>query len=200
MLQHFDIQVPDHYYQVYKKINLNVWQSYERGEIDHVQLRTSRFEKFTKHFDVKANPHEMSQHYLEQLVVHYEFLPGAKETLLELNGHYQLVYITNGLADVQRPRLEQSGIEALFESIIIADEIGHQKPHAAYFEQTLSTVNHPEKAKILVIGDNLTTDIQGGKNYGLDTCWLNQDQRNNHTSIIPTYEIQTLSELKSLLL
>ena len=74
----------------------------------------------------------MSQIYMEQLVIHYEFLPGAKEVLRELNGHFQLVYITNGLADVQRPRLQLSEIDHLFESIIIADEIGHQKTKCSF--------------------------------------------------------------------
>ena len=200
VLENLGIQLPKNYYEIYRQINLKVWEAYERGEIEPLQLRTSRFEQLGDYYDIVVDPIQMSQSYLEQLVVHYKFLPRAKEILHELNGHFQLVYITNGLADVQRPRLQLSEIDHLFESIIIADEIGHQKPNASYFDYTLNSIQNPAKEHILVIGDNLTTDIQGGRDYGLDTCWLNRDRKRNRTEIIPTFEIQHLEELTTILL
>jgi len=176
-----------------------VWAAYERGEIDHMELRTSRFQLLGQHFEMDADPEAMSKNYLTCLVEHYEFLPKAKEILHALNGHFKLVYITNGLADVQRPRLKRSEITHLFESIIIADEIGHQKPNAPYFEHTLNTIQNPAKENILVIGDNLTTDIQGGRDFGLDTCWLNRENKSNKTNTLPTYEIRHLDQLLDIL-
>ncbi len=199
LVKHFGLEFPSGYYNTYKKINLQAWDQYEKGLIDHLELRTKRFSDLLNHFKAKGDANLLSQFYLKGLVEEFEFMPSAKEVLQELHGHFELVYITNGLSDVQRPRLERSGIERLFSSIIIADEIGHQKPNAAYFQTALHSVNNPLKENVLVIGDNLSADILGGNQFGLDTCWYNYQRKLNNTDVLPKYEIQHFTELLPIL-
>ena len=195
LVRHFGLKFPTGFYDTYKKINLNAWDLYEKGQIGHEELRTKRFKDLLHHFNIEEDANRLSKFYLNGLVEEFEFMPFAKEVLHALHGHFELVYITNGLSDVQRPRLERSGIKRLFSSIIIADEIGFQKPNKEYFRTTLNSVQNPAKDNVLVIGDNLFADIGGGHHFGLDTCWFNYEGKLNKSPVQPTYEINHLPEL-----
>jgi len=90
-------------------------------------------------------------------------------------------------------------LTTFFEAVIISDEIGVSKPHTPFFDHTFEQINFPKKSEVLVIGDSLSSDIRGGHNYGLDTCWFNPKGLKNHLEIAPTYEIGELRELHGLL-
>ena len=63
------------------------------------------------------------------------------------------------------------------------------------FEHTLDKLKVSDKSRVLMIGDSLSSDIQGGNNFGIDTCWFNPHVKKNVTAIQPTYEIQTWDQL-----
>jgi len=73
------------------------------------------------------------------------------------------------------------------------------KPNPAIFDIALTGMGCPDKDSVLMIGDSLSSDIQGGVNAGMDTCWFNPTSRANETDIVPTYEINHLSDLLALL-
>ena len=66
-------------------------------------------------------------------------------------------------------------------------------------EHTLKTINHSDKSKVLMVGDSLTSDIQGGINFGIDTCWYNPGHKENTKNISVTYEIDDLCQLEEIL-
>ncbi len=103
--------------------------------------------------------------------------------------------ITNGLSDVQRPRLEASPIGDYFTAVTISDEIGIAKPDAGIFDASFAAMGQPAKSDVLLIGDSLTSDIRGGVNYGIDTCWYNPAGKPNANGLTPTYEICHLHEM-----
>jgi FMN phosphatase YigB (HAD superfamily) len=116
-----------------------------------------------------------------------------------LHQRFRLALITNGLHDVQRPRLENSPIRDFFEMVAISEEIGAAKPDPRFFDYVLQKIGNPSRSDVLVIGDSLTSDIQGGMNAGLDTCWYNPSGIPADPRFKPTYEIQTYSQLVDLL-
>lgn len=196
----FDIVVQPHFYRLYKKVNAKVWYAYENKKITTEALRYKRFELFLKEINSEGQPVQMSETYLSNLVKHSILLDGARELLDDLKPNYNLGIITNGLKEVQRPRLTLTKITNYFEVIIVSDEIGMAKPQFDYFDYTFAQMNRPAKAEVLVIGDSLNSDIQGGINYGLDTCWYNPNKLQNKSSFQPIYEINQLSNLKNYLL
>ena len=105
-----------------------------------------------------------------------------------------LAMVTNALADVQRLRLERLGIEPLFETIVISTEAGSAKPNPAIFDVTFEALGWPDKGGAIIVGDNLGSDIAGGRGYGIDTCWYNPTGRANPTDQAPTHEIRDLNE------
>lgn len=107
----------------------------------------------------------------------------------------RLAIITNGIKDVQLSRIQGSPLCNTFEQIIISEEAGSQKPEPGIFDYAFAKLGITDKSKVLIVGDSLTSDIQGGKNYGIDTCWFNPLEKANEAGIKPTYEIRDLSEL-----
>jgi 2-haloacid dehalogenase len=110
-----------------------------------------------------------------------------------------MAIITNGISKVQRSRLAISPIESFFDGLFISEEIGYSKPAAGYFDAVMDALYHPQKESVLVIGDSLSSDMRGGINYGLDTCWFNPQENPNTLNLPVTYQIQDLRQLSKLL-
>lgn len=198
-LEIFKIPARPQIYSIYKKVNHLVWTAYENKEISSEALRPKRFELFLKEINLPGQPAEMNETYLSLLIESSTLWRGAKDVLNQLSSQYQMAVITNGLKEVQRPRLALTQIDHFFQTIIVSDEIGVAKPQAGFFDYAFQQIKSSSKNKVLVIGDSLNSDIKGGINYGLDTCWFNPMGKDNTSGLQPTYEIRTLRELMEVL-
>jgi YjjG family noncanonical pyrimidine nucleotidase len=182
------------YLLTYRRINDQIWLDFEQGRIEAKALKTRRFQRLFEALGLDYAPQDFSAKYLANLARGSYLLEGAEETIRTLARQFSLALITNGLKAVQRPRLEKSPIMPYLKTVIVSEEVGAAKPDAQIFDIALARMNHPARSEVLMIGDSLTSDIQGGHNYGLDTCWFNpRGERNGQ--IRPTFEIQTLAEL-----
>lgn len=182
----------------YREINRQVWVDFEQGRISAEALRVARFEQLLAELGVAGDAEALSERYLALLAMQAHLEIGAEELLRKLSGRYHLAIITNGLKDVQRPRLARSTIAGYFQVVAISEEIGAAKPDPAYFDAVFDLMGRPPRRQALVVGDSLSSDMQGGINYGLDTCWYNP--RRLQTSLPVTYQIHALAELAPLLL
>lgn len=187
-------------YQQYQKVNHAVWDAFERQEITAVELRVRRMrDLFAVLNDEICDPAAFNARFLENLVQLSEYYQGVPKQLIQLRTHYTLSVITNGLKEVQRPRLQRLNLIDKFDSIVVSDEIGVAKPHIDFFNFALQSIdNQTDKSNILVIGDSLNSDIKGGNNAGLTTCWVSHG-RENQTAIQPDFVIETVAELDKIL-
>lgn len=183
----------------YRVINHQTWQDFENGKITSVALRTARFERLFESLQMKVDTQQFSQHYLRNLADAADLMPGAAALIGELQRRFQLAIITNGLKDVQRPRLARSTIADAFAVIAISEELGAAKPDPGFFDAAFELMGKPPRESALVIGDSLTSDIQGGNQYGLDTCWFNPAGTAPDVHIPCTYQISHLADLLRLL-
>lgn len=196
----YGIECNEEIYKIYKRENAKVWEAFEQKRIDTVELRKIRFAGFFEVMGINnIDPFQFNSDYLQNIIKSSEEYEGANELVASLKNDYLLSIITNGLKEVQRPRLDKVGMTDLFDSIVVSDEIDVAKPDVQFFEYTYSTIeNPPKKAEILVIGDNLMSDILGGINFGVDTCWLSHGKENK-TNIQPTYTITDVFDLPRIL-
>jgi 2-haloacid dehalogenase len=185
------------FFEIYGRYNQQVWREFERGEVTALELRVKRFRLFFQHLDIEIDPATVSPLYLQNLARGADLLPGAEAVIRAVKGKYHLALVTNGLKDVQRPRLGSSAISDCFERVFISEEVGAAKPSPEYFEIVFHAIGRPPKNKVLLIGDSLTSDMRGGVEYGIDTCWYNPAGKT--TDLAVTYEIKRLEELKALL-
>ena len=183
----------------YKEINLQLWKDLEKGAVDKDRLKVVRFEKIIEEFDLKYDPHEMSELYLKKLgegIFPFE----ATEKLCEyLHSKYKVGIVTNGIKEVQHSRIENSKIAKYIDKIIISDEVGVNKPDKRIFEYAMNYFEIMDKSEVIMIGDSLGADIKGGQNAGIDTCWVNLRNNVNDTGIVPKYEVRKLEELFEIL-
>lgn len=197
--RHLHINFRETYYQSYQEINTILWQRYERGEIQQNKIPYQRFYNFFEENNILADAQNASELYLEYLSREHELIDGAEELIKKLATDYKLVLITNGLKSVQRPRFLNAVITPYFEEIIISEEVGYAKPQKEIFDITFKRINNPPKDIVMIIGDNSGSDILGGNQYGIDTCWFNPLAGEMKDGIIPTYEIRNYDELIKIL-
>ena len=190
--------VPD-FMPTYQAINAQIWIEFEQGKIDALELRAERFARLFASLGIRAEVETFSQRYLVHLSQGYFLFAGATELLASLSQRYQMGLITNGLPEVQRPRLAGSGIAGYFKFVAISEEIGIAKPDPAFFSAALAMAGNPDKRQVLVIGDSLSSDIRGGIQAGMDTLWYNPKGKQPDARWKFTYKAQTLSEIQNIL-
>ncbi|WP_443090887.1 pyrimidine 5'-nucleotidase [Basfia succiniciproducens] len=176
----------------YEKVNKPLWVKYQNAEISAEQIQTIRFEPWEQKLGKSAV--EINQDYMLALADLCKPLDGVIETIHTLEKQAKLAIITNGFTALQHLRLQRTGLAQYFQFITISQELGIAKPDARIFEHSLQQADIEDKSQVLMVGDNLHSDILGGKNAGLDTCWLSYDKAND-SDIAPTYSIKKFNEL-----
>ena len=185
--------------QRYSEVNAAHWRMLERGEITRQQVLTGRFRQLFSEIGADCDPEQTQQIYEAYLSQGHYFIPGAEQLLKDLSGKYLLYLVSNGNAAVQEGRLKSSGIEPYFEEIFISELIGADKPSKAYFDRCFARIPDFDPNHAILIGDSPTSDILGGINAGVKTCWFNPNHRPPHPEIQADYEIDHLSGFTVLL-
>jgi 2-haloacid dehalogenase len=189
------IQFEEGYLDVYQRINSELWKALERHEITPAVLRLRRFEQLLEALQLTGSADELNLAYVEQLGLCTDLIDGAYEVVQTLSRTSRIAIVTNGLESVQRSRLMRSTIHPFVTELIISEEVGAAKPQAAFFDVAFAETGNPSKEGVLIIGDSLSSDIQGGVNYGIDTCWYNPGGESKPESLSITYEITRLQNL-----
>jgi len=187
----------------YSQINKLHWEMLERGEITRAQVLLGRFQMLLKELGREDKDAVLAaalrDSYEENLSRGHWFIPGAEQLLEALKGKYRLFLCSNGTAKVQKGRLESSGIAPYFEKIFVSEAIGHNKPSKAYFDACFAQIPQLVLSRCIMVGDSLSSDILGGINAGIRTCWFNPKFAENKKEIYPDYEIYSLEQLPVLL-
>jgi len=196
----FGIEYDEEYhFKIYKEINSAIWKELENGLITQKKLKIERFKRLSQKLSIQFNEVEFAKLFMEYLSQASFLYEKSEELIQNLNKDYRLTIITNGLSIVQDKRIKKSIIAKYFEDIVVSEEIGISKPNPEIFQYALNNINYTNKDKVLIVGDSLTSDIQGGINFGIDTCWFNPTMNSNSIGIEPTYIISNLMELKDIL-
>jgi len=192
---HFGFCYNPEFLTEYRELNKLIWQDFENGKITQKELKTKRFAQLAESLNIKFDSSKFSDTYLLNLSKGIDLIAGAEELLKTLYGKAKLYLITNGLTLVQRPRIKNSTIGKYFKGDIISEEVGFAKPQKEIFDLAFDMMGNPAKDEVLIIGDSLSSDIAGGNNYGIDTCWFNPNSKDLESNHNPTYEIKQLMKL-----
>ena len=183
----------------YSEINQSQWEAFERGEISRETVLVRRFALLFEELGVALEPVAAEDIYRGYLGVGHYFVDGAVELLDYLAPKYDLYLASNGVAATQYSRLKSANISHYFKEIFISETTGHHKPERAYFDYCFAHIPGFEPDKALMIGDSLTSDIRGGKNAGIQTCWFNPKHLPRRPELQPDFEIHSLRELHGIL-
>ena len=183
----------------YHEINRQHWERLERGEITRAQVLTGRFHVLFEEMGKSIDASDTAKKYEHNLGIGHFFLPGAEEAIRQLSRTYRLFLVSNGTASVQHSRMTSAGLYPYFEKVFISQEIGYDKPSKAYFDRCFQKIPNFRREKAIIVGDSLTSDILGGINAGIRTCWVNPKHLPVRADIKPDYEIESIAQLEDLL-
>ena len=185
----------------YSKINQSLWKLLEKGGIKKDELKYRRFELLFEKYSIESDPRDTATKYMELLSKHGYLLDGAKALCEALSDKADLYIVTNGIKFIQEGRLADSGITCYFKGTFISEDAGYEKPRVEFFDHVADRVPGFSKEKTIIVGDSLTSDIAGGINYGIDTCWYNprgEEAPENIRDKI-TYTVSTYKEIYDLI-
>ena len=183
----------------YRVINSEMWNEFEEGKINKADLQRERFRILSEEYNLKADVSAFNSIYLDFLAEGGYLIEGALEVCKELSIHCTLALATNGIARTQKNRLKNSAIKQYINHIIVSEDAGYQKPQQGFFTYALDICRQQEKDKVIIIGDSLSTDIKGGAEFGIHTCWYNPG-RIEDDGMKSDYKITSLNELLNLIL
>lgn len=186
----------------YSQINISYWEKLEKGQMSKPEILVNRFRDFFKEYGLPVeNAHKFNELYQVALGDHLIFIDGAQETLVKIkeSGKIRQFVVTNGLVQNQKRKLQSPDLNPFFEYSFISDEVGAEKPSIDFFNKVFEKIGDVPKHKILIIGDSLTSDIKGGNNAGIKTCWYNAFEKINNKGVQVDYEITNLRQLPKIL-
>lgn len=195
----FGIDPTDAVLDRYHIINIEHWQMLERKEITRPQVLTGRFDALFRELGKEVNAEEVAEKYEHNLGIGHYFLPGAEEAVIRLSKKYRLFLASNGTASVQHGRLTSAGLYPYFEKVFISQAIGHNKPSREYFDACFAQIPEFDLKKAMMVGDSLTSDIRGGIDAGMLTCWINPGHASAGAGIRADYELESITGLEALL-
>jgi putative hydrolase of the HAD superfamily len=184
----------DDFYKSFLTYNYNLWNDFKSGKIIKSTIRFKRFYLTLKAFGIESNKLSklMSDDFIALSPIKNILLPGTHDVLDYLMNKYSLHIITNGFKDIQLVKLKNSDLLRYFDKVIISEVVGVHKPDKKIFRKALQLAK-AKKPESIMIGDDLTADIIGAKNFGIDQVYFNPAKIIHHEVV--THEISNLKEL-----
>ena len=185
----------------YHTINEECWSEYEKGNLKKKELHKKRVQKVIDKFGIKGVSGEaLNREYEHYLKFSAHVIDGAIEFLQDIEDYATVAIVTNGDEETQQNRLRLSGIIEYADGVFTSDSVEYNKPDKRIYTTTLKKLGVENTKSVLVVGDSLYSDIKGGINAGLDTCWVNFNGKENTTDIKPKYTVRDYTELKRIIL
>lgn len=184
----------------YHEVNDALWHRFNLKQVTREELTSRRFAAYLDFLGISGDPLEVNHRYEQALANYSIMLPGAEEMCRTLARYCTLYIITNGLHTAQTGRFSKSPIRPYIKQMFISQDMGCQKPEKIYFDKVFAAIGPVDKARTVIVGDSLTSDIQGGLNAGLDTIWYNPGRQPADPAIPATWEADTMDRVVEIIL
>lgn len=196
VFEEFHLPLTEEIREGYLEINHGLWKALERGEIEKPQVLARRFQDTFAKFGIPGPADGSFEARYQILLGEGAYLvDGAVELLTELKRDFRLAIVTNGVTATQTSRLRLCGLDRIIPDVFISEKIGVAKPQQGFFDAVFAALGEPDRSRVLIVGDSLTSDMRGGEIAGIDSCWYNPKGKANDTAVRPTYEISDLAQL-----
>lgn len=155
----------------YLAINQGFWERFERGEIQKDEIYVGRFQSLFAQYHISANAADANAYYRDRLWRQRNFMPGCETLLARLKPHCRVYIATNGSTETQRLRIADSGLEHYFDGVFISEELDTKKPERKFYDAIFKEIGENLRERAIILGDSLSSDMQGGRNAGITTCF-----------------------------
>ncbi|MBO0927459.1 YjjG family noncanonical pyrimidine nucleotidase [Staphylococcus sp. 30400_3112M30941] len=193
----FEHKATDLDFLEFKKINHQHWEAFQQNKLTKAEVLSQRFVNYFKRHQMEIDGHRADVLFRNGLAeAKIKYFDQTLETIIELSENHNLYIVTNGVTETQKRRLNQTSLHKYFKNIYISEETGHQKPSPEFFNYVFNDIGESERESSIIVGDSLTSDILGGINAGIATCWFNFRNFEPNPEITPDYEINSWTQLK----
>lgn len=184
----------------YSKINRSYWERLERKELTKPEILVGRFRDFFEaeglDSTVAAEFNEKYQLSLGDTIV---FRDDSYNIVKSLRGKVKQYVVSNGTIAAQTKKLRLSGFGELMDGVFLSEDLGVEKPDILFFKKVFEKIHPEDKSQVMIVGDSLTSDIQGGNNAGIITCWYNPEQKPYQGDLRIDHGIRDLHEVYDLI-
>lgn len=180
----------------YPAVNKKWWDMCERGEKTKDEILVGRFREFLTMFGRPADrARDFLEDYMDSLGDTICPIPGALETLRLLKGRAGQYILTNGVWASQRKKVCNSGIIDIVDDVFVSEDFGYEKPDRRIYDAVLARIGCTDRSTVIMVGDSLTTDMQGGNNAGIACCWFNFKNKKRPAGLRIEYEITDIRDV-----
>lgn len=187
-------------FNFFKQINQAHWEAFQKNKLTKDEVLSHRFIEYFNHYGIEVDGKQADVTFRDELakapIKHFD---STLETIDRLAQNNKLYIVTNGVTDTQKRRIAQLQFKDIFDGVFISEETGYQKPMIEFFDYVFEKIGKDKRKSTIIVGDSLTSDVLGGKNAGIATCWFNVRNKKNNSGINPDYEIKSLRELVDLI-
>ena len=184
---------------VFIEQNDMLWHRIEKGELTRQELHKIRFNTIFKALGTSGDGEKVETEFRNALYNIAEPVDGAQELVKYLSSKYKVYSASNAIYNQQINRLKKSGMHKYFSDFFVSEIIGYQKPSKEFFDYCFTKLKDVKIDQTIMIGDSLTADIFGAKNYGIKCVWFNRDKKQIDTEFAPDYTIEKLEQIKNIL-
>ncbi len=185
----------------FKQINRKMWDMFELGLITREQIFYTRFEELFAILGIAdKDVVEIGDAYREYMAHSRRIISGARAFLKRAAANHDLYCVTNGITRTQKMRMKSSGLGKYFKKLYISQEINLAKPSKEFFDYVIEDIGLPQEdlKNTYIIGDSLTSDVQGGINSGIRTVLFNKENK-TVKDIRPDFQVKGFKELERLI-
>ena len=180
----------------YNDINNIFWQRLERNEITKPEVLLGRFTQFFGEYgvDVSIVP-AFNAEYQLKLGDTIVYRDDSLNLVKSLKGTVKQYIVSNGTVAAQTKKLDRSKFGELMDGVFLSEQLGVEKPNIGFFEKVFDAIRPDDLSEVMIVGDSLTSDMQGGINAGIRTCWYNPEKNPVPEAYRIDYVISDLHEL-----
>ena len=180
----------------YSQINAVFWERLERNEITKSRVLVGRFEQFFREIGIPVSlAEEFNRKYQVRLGDTIVFRDDSVSIVRSLQGHVKQYLVSNGPTVAQSRKLKLSGLGELMDGVFLSEAVGAEKPNKAFFDAVFEKIRPGSPDEVLIAGDSLTSDIRGGNNAGIRTCWYNPERKEAPEEYRIDYIVSDLHEI-----
>ena len=184
----------------YSAINEEFWQRLERNEIAKQQVLIGRYEQFFAEIGVPVSlAVEFNQRYQVRLGDTIVLRDDSYSIVKSLRGRVRQYVVSNGTVIAQSRKLKGSGLGEMMDGVFLSEALGVEKPNKAFFDAVMDRIHPENPEEVMSVGDSLTSDIRGGNNAGIKTCWYNPERKTAPDGYRIDYMIVDLHEILCIL-
>ena len=199
LLREYGLEPTESIVRRYSEINDSYWKRLETRELTRAEVQTGRFSELFSEMGVVADAADANARYKELIAGVCRYVDGAEALLADLRAAgYQIYVVSNGSVNVQKGRMHLAGLDDFFDGVFFSEQIGAEKPSMEFFSHCFARIPNLDPSEAIIVGDSLTSDIKGGLNAGILTCWFNPKGKAAGAAIRPDFEISALQQLLGL--